>query len=284
MNALLTKRCAVALLGAMTLALTMGLLACGPIRAAIAPAAPMATEPLQLLAALNLLAAGSWGLLSAHRIGGTPERGGFEREPSSGDSPARLAWQLWFASTALSGLASMAWQTLPHDATLLLLAQLPTSATCVMLMCAFLAERVDPLWGRAPALLVALLLATASVSHWSVGQAVHGEGDLRGLLLLQLLPLLLIPSGALRLEGRYTSRNDWRIVLTLYTLALLAQAAGDRIAPWLGATPGQTLRQVLLTAAVAWLAQRAAAPAISPVVSSEGTSAREASTSLNTCG
>ncbi|WKB54882.1 hypothetical protein [Eleftheria terrae] len=268
MNATLTKRCTVALLSAMTLALIVGLLACGPIsetrRGVDALSDLGAARALQVLAALNLFAAGLWGLLSARRMA--------------------LPWQLLFASLALSGPAAIYDGATSHDSSLLL-AHVPGAWACVMLMCAFLAERIDERWQRWPLVLGALLLATASAVHWSVGQVTQGAGDLRGLLLVQLLPLLLIPAGALRLEGHCTSRADWRIVLTLYALALLADACHERLAPWLGPWAGPTLKQALLTAAAAWLAQRAGAWAAGRGASASavGPSARDASTSWNTC-
>ena len=94
-------------------------------------------------------------------------------------------------------------------------------------MCGFLAERVDARWSRWPLLTLALALATLSACHWLVGQISHEAGDLRGHLLLQWLPLLLLPAGAARLPGRITSALDWYAVLSLHALALLAEALGN---------------------------------------------------------
>ncbi|AKJ31443.1 hypothetical protein [Caldimonas brevitalea] len=274
MNPVLTKRCAVALLAAMTLALVVGLLAYGPILGPSLrplPAPPAAAHSaLHLLAALNLLAAGLWGCA-------------YVPLPRDGGPPVQ-AWRCWFVSIALAGAAAF-YAGLDRAHWPLFLLQAASGVAHAMLLCTFLAERLSPRWDSAWVLLAALSLSIGAVSHWTVGELTLGAGDQRALLLLQLLPLLLIPSGALRLEGRYTHRNDWTVVLTLYALGLLAQASHARLAPWLGPLAGPTLQLLLLASAAAWLAQRAAtsAPRSAPGATVEA-APTEASTSLKTCG
>ena len=118
---------------------------------------------------------------------------------------------------------------LPDDATYLL-AQLMLAAAFTQLLSGFLAERVHPQFGSRSACTIALLLPLLA-ALWSLLTAVGaGAADLRGLMLLQMLPVLLIPAGALALPGRVTTAGDWLVMLLLYVFAkLLRSRRRDRL-------------------------------------------------------
>lgn len=261
MNAHLPQRCVIALLASMILALVIGLLAWGPavLHPATAPLAPAGalSQVLTIAGALAMVAAGLWGLrrLDSH--------------------PQCLPWSLFFVAVALAGPAA-AWHQWVLDDWSLLVVHLCASCTSAALMCAFLAERVDARWARWPLLLLSLTLSVLSACHWLVGQIGHGEGDRRGLLLLQWLPLLLVPAGALRLPGRFTAARDWYAALALYALALLIEMIGGSPAP--GPLPWALV--------AGWLAYRAgtSTPELEPAAADDGGCSTKASTSLNTSG
>jgi hypothetical protein len=256
MDAQLPCRCAIALFASMILALLIGLLAWGPIVAPQASQAPGASAALlldgaSLLVSFAMVCAGLWGL---RQLEGHPQ-------------PA--AWALFFVAIALAGPAA-AYHHWAPDGWSLFVTHLLAGWASTALVCACLAERVDTRWSRAPLLLGSLTLAALAVSHWAVGEVTHGAGDMRSHLLLQSLPLLLVPAGLVQLPGRWTTPRDWYVVLSLHAAALLVDALGAtslQYLPWAGAA--------------GWLGWRLAAPGRHGSAEEPG-AASEASTSLNT--
>jgi hypothetical protein len=104
--------------------------------------------------------------------------------------------------------------------------------------------------------------------------------DLRPLLFLQLLPVLLIPAGALGLTGAYTAKTDWLVILGLYVTARACDAGDDTVLRFTGqAISGHALMHLCLAGVTAWLAYRARAAA-----AAEGPDMTHASTSFSTSG
>lgn len=244
----LHHRCVLALLASMILALCIGLLAWGPVVPQPVPHAPRFTALSTLLGAFAMCVTGWWGV---------------RRAPAP-------AWSMFFVTVVLTGLALAIhhWQ---HGVAVQVAVHLCTGWMWAALSAALLAERVRERWARVT-LLAGFMLAAASAAHWLVGQLVDGQGDLRGQLLLQSLPLLLLAAGAVQLPGRWTGPRDWHVVLALHALALLVQALR-------GGVP----QPLLWGAAAMWLAYRVGgvAPAMSLSHDDAGASSH-ASTSLTT--
>ena len=107
---------------------------------------------------------------------------------------------------------------------------------------------------------------------------------MRALLFFECLPLLLIPAGALSLDGRHTMASDWVVTLGLYLVARAAGLADGVLYGATGGLSGHTFMRLLLAASAACLAYRAS------VASSGSLSARpvaigeptQSMTSLNT--
>jgi hypothetical protein len=126
-------------------------------------------------------------------------------------------------------------------------------------------------------------LATLAAVWWLAGQWSTGHGDMRPLLFLEGLPILLIPAGALRLNGRFTSSGDWLAMLYLYVAARCAGLADSAVFNLSGWISGHTLMHLLLAAVAARLAYRAAtAPGSAPDRVATGVEPTQRSTSLNT--
>lgn len=138
--------------------------------------------------------------------------------------------------------------------------RLPIACACALLTCALLAQRVDPRWGAPRALAAAVLLASAAVAGWWLGEQ-HGAGDLRAYLFVQFLPMLLVPvaiglklpasAGALR-------DRDWWIGLGLYGAAKLTELGDHAVLDALGVLSGHTLKHLLAAGAALWLLRAAA--------------------------
>ena len=129
---------------------------------------------------------------------------------------------------------------------------MPIALACAGLLAGVAAETRPGLDGRRTTALLALG-AVLSVAWWHVTDRT-GQGDLRPYLLLQVLPLLLIPlwqaiSGAPRAE-----RAAFGIAIGLYVAAKAAELQDREVLDALGWLSGHTLKHALATASAAVIA------------------------------
>lgn len=245
------RRCALALLVALAAGVAAGLLAWGPVR--LGPAAHAYADErawaglphaLNVLACLPLFIAACAGVFTTWR--------------SAWGDEVRRPWMAFHAFAALSALGSAVYHASPSDAAYLL-AHGATSGAFVMLTAGALAERVHRSFGAwrglaAAALLLLLCGALVAASH------LAGDGaDVRPMLLLQVLPVLLIPAGAAWLPGCYTLGRDWLVVLATYGLAKLLDLGDAAVLQATGGLSGHTAMHLALAGVAAWIAYRAAA-------------------------
>ncbi|WP_420971275.1 hypothetical protein [Bradyrhizobium sp. B120] len=94
------------------------------------------------------------------------------------------------------------------------------------------------------------LFAVASVAWW-VYTDRHGAGDLRPYLLLQVLPLILIPLWQSIYRAPRTERLAFAAAMGLYVVAKITEVLDHQIADTLGFVSGHTLKHLLATAATA---------------------------------
>ncbi|PAY06398.1 alkaline phytoceramidase [Bradyrhizobium sp. UFLA03-84] len=94
------------------------------------------------------------------------------------------------------------------------------------------------------------LFATAGVAWW-VYTDRHGAGDLRPYLLLQVLPLVLIPLWQSIHRAPRSERIAFAAAMGLYVLAKIAEVLDHPIADALGVVSGHTLKHLIATAATA---------------------------------
>ncbi|MCP1844838.1 MULTISPECIES: hypothetical protein [unclassified Bradyrhizobium] len=94
------------------------------------------------------------------------------------------------------------------------------------------------------------LYATASVAWW-VATDRHGTGDLRPYLLLQVLPLILIPLWQSIYRAPRADRIAFAAAMMLYVVAKIAEVLDHQIADTLQYVSGHTLKHLLATSATA---------------------------------
>ena len=94
------------------------------------------------------------------------------------------------------------------------------------------------------------LYGVASVAWWYISE-LAGNGDLRPYLLLQGLPMLLIPLWQWIYRTPESERWAFAGALLIYLIAKLAELNDHEIANLLGAPTGHTLKHLLATAAAA---------------------------------
>ncbi|MEO8060647.1 MAG: hypothetical protein ABI671_20235 [Burkholderiales bacterium] len=275
----LGRRCALVLLASMSLATLMGLMAWGPVLLSsqahdYADSRAWLGIPgaANVWVNLAMLAVGTWGWRVTRASSWPPQ--------------LRTPWQLFQVCAVVFALLAALYHRWPGD-TLLVTAHAATAGGFMMLTLGMLAERVHPRFGSSLSCGLLLLVAALWAGAMLIGHSLGNPIDMRPLLLLEIIPVLVIPAGALSLPGGATRVLDWIVVLSLYALAKVLESSDALILQTSGWVSGHTLMHLALTAAVGWMAYCAArartalTPSGSAKVSGD-LSHRE--TSLNTSG
>lgn len=191
--------------------------------------------------------AGAYGLYCLRRLAGAAEWRGFL------DARERWPYTLFFLAVVLIGGAS-AWYHLAPDNARLVWDRAAMALAFMAWFSALLAERAGVKAGLA---LLAPLCAAGlgAVFYWAWSET-QGAGDLRPWLLVQLMPMLLIPLLVRLYPPRYSRGHDVLAVIGLYVVVLLLDL-GDRAIFALtdGLVSGHTLKH-LAAALAAWLVAR----------------------------
>ncbi|MBS0308584.1 MAG: hypothetical protein JSS58_06400 [Proteobacteria bacterium] len=172
------------------------------------------------------------------------------------DMPNRLAlrgWRLFLLALALTSLGS-GWYHLAPDNARLIWDRLPIALACAGLLAAMRAETKGG--GRCDAPLLALA-GIASVLWWQYTEQA-GKGDLRPYLLLQTLPLVLIPLWQWIARAPRADRLLFGAAIGLYVAAKIAELQDSPILALTGILSGHTLKHLLATLAAGLLVSRLA--------------------------
>ena len=252
MSGQLGKRGALMMLAAMSLAVGVGLLAWGPIpvdaashRYADDRAWLGIPNALNVVVNLPLFWLGVWGWC-ATRSNGWPR-------------PLRVPWQGFHLLAMTVALTSALYHAAPSD-TLFVVSHVGQASAFAMLTLGMLAELVDARFGSSAACVsaaAAVALAGAGIVY---AGRLDGAIDMRPLVLVELVPVLLIPAGALSLRGQHTTASNWLVVLMLYASAKLfdlGDAAILRLTA--GLISGHSLMHLNLAIVVGWMAYCASA-------------------------
>jgi len=152
--------------------------------------------------------------------------------------PAYLAF---FAALVLTALGSAYYHWRPDNPSLAL-DRLPMAIAFMAFTAILLAERVSLVFARR-ALLPLLLAAVAAVAYWYYGE-LAGRGDLRGYVLVQLAPILLLPIVLLAFVSRYDRGADLGWLLACYLAAKLCELFDQPIYEALGVISGHSLKHL----------------------------------------
>lgn len=162
--------------------------------------------------------------------------------------PEATHYLAFFIAVALTGIGST-WYHWAPDSARLLWDRLPMSLAFMALLAALIAERLGPRAGRL-AFVPLLALGVASVLGWHFSE-LRGQGDLRPYLFMQGYAALGMALLLALFPPRYSHGGDFRIVLVLYGLALLAGELLDRRIFALGEiVSGHTLKHLIAGFAV----------------------------------
>jgi hypothetical protein len=178
------------------------------------------------------------------------------------------AWRAFCVAIAATPVGSSIYHWQPNDLSLLI-DRLPIAWACATLLCAFLAERVHARWQSPGVVGIASVVAAAAVAWWGMGNA-SGAGDLRPYVLVQFMPMLLIPAALLlRLQPLATAAVPawrWWTALALYACAKGLEAADAAVLETtLHTVSGHSLKHLLAALAAGLLLHaRATSPGVRP--------------------
>ncbi len=171
--------------------------------------------------------------------------------PRGGLRELQYVYATFFAGVTLIALGSAYYHLHPTTAALLW-DRLPITVAFLAFFCAVVGESISPLWGGR--LLAPLLVAgAASVVYWSVTES-RELGDLRPYVLVQFLPMLLIPL-VLWMYGSTLTRSGyvWAILMT-YALAKAAEFFDGALLEATGIFSGHSIKHLLSGLAALWMA------------------------------
>jgi len=161
--------------------------------------------------------------------------------------PGRSGYGLFYLALALTSIGSGYYHLAPDDARIVW-DRLPIALACAGLLTAHWPLR----WrGRVGQTAVWVGLALFSVAWWQYTAGL-GQGDLRPYLLMQLLPLLLLPLLQWLTAEDAARRYRVGLAMLLYVAAKLCELADGWLLLQLSCLSGHTLKH-LLAGLAAWL-------------------------------
>lgn len=149
---------------------------------------------------------------------------------------------LFLTSLLLTAAGSACYHWEPDNARLIW-DRLPIAMACAGVL---VAVRADTRGRSASAaeLCLFVIAAIASVAWWAHTDR-QGEGDLRPYLLLQALPIILVPLWQAIHESPPNERRSYGCALSLYLVAKAAELLDHQLLDRLGAVSGHTLKHLI---------------------------------------
>jgi len=168
---------------------------------------------------------------------------GLRCRPTGGDGDA--GYRLFLVGLLLTAFGSTYYHLAPDNARLVW-DRIPIALACAGLLAGVRGEALRRDSRNAASWLA--LFAVFSVAWW-YGSELEGNGDLRPYLLLQILPLLLIPLWQAIGDTPWRERRAFAAALVLYALAKWAEINDHEIAAVTAPLTGHTLKHLLATVA-----------------------------------
>lgn len=193
-----------------------------------------------VLSNLGFLLVGTWGLLRLWPQG-----------TANVHDAGWPGYRLFLIALVLTALGSFFYHLAPDDHRLLW-DRLPIALACAGLLAGVRADTQGA--GRDHTTLLATA-AVCSVLWWYLTEML-GQGDLRPYLLMQALPLVLIPLWQALYRAPRADRIAFGWAILFYVAAKAAELQDHQVLDALGWVSGHTIKHVLATAAAAVLVKR----------------------------
>jgi hypothetical protein len=165
----------------------------------------------------------------------------------------RHGYRLFLLGLLLTAAGSALYHVAPDNARLVW-DRIPIALACAGLLAAVRAECLGKPGSLADSVLLGIF-AVLSVGWWYVTEQ-DGAGDLRPYLLLQCLPLVLVPMWQIIYGAPRRDKAAFGCALALYVLAKWAELNDHALLDALGVVSGHTIKHLLATAAAAVLVGR----------------------------
>lgn len=170
--------------------------------------------------------------------------------PPGGLPALRMAYRVFFVGALLIGFGS-GWYHLAPDNARLVWDRLPMTLSFMALVAVVVGEHIDPRLGRR-LLWPLIAVGVGSVWYWAWGEA-RGQGDLRPYVLVQFLPLLLLPLILLLWRSAFESARDLWALIALYALAKAFELADQVLFAAGEVISGHSLKHLVAAVAMAML-------------------------------
>ena len=171
------------------------------------------------------------------------------------DSPQESRWLYltylgFFSGVFFTGFGSAYYHLAPDTASLFW-DRLPMAVAFMSFLCAVIAERIG---SRIGLVLLAplIILGIAGVFYWDYSEQM-GRGDLRFYILVQFLPLVLIPLILILFPTKYTRGGDFVGALIIYGMSKVPEALDSRIYALGNLIGGHAIKHILAALAVYWV-------------------------------
>ena len=148
----------------------------------------------------------------------------------------------FFTGIGLTGIGSGYYHLHPHLETLVW-DRLPMTLSFMSFFSIILAEYIDATIGKR-LLFPLLILGLTSVMYWYQSEK-QGMGDLRFYVLIQFLPLLLIPLILLLFKSKDQTSYYYYLILILYALAKITESCDEQLFNLTHLVSGHSLKHLL---------------------------------------
>lgn len=163
----------------------------------------------------------------------------------------RIAYGCFFMGVTLVALGSAYYHFAPDNGTLVW-DRLPMTVAFMALVAIILGEHIAPSIGG-KLLLPLVLVGMASVVYWAYTEA-SGHGDLRAYVLVQFLPLFIIPVILLLFPSPYGSSRAYWVLIAAYLAAKVCEHFDAAIYDLGLGLSGHTLKHLIAALALLLLA------------------------------
>jgi len=154
----------------------------------------------------------------------------------------RWAWRMFFLGIALVGVGSGYYHWFPDNMTLVW-DRLPMTLAFMSLYSIIISEFISEKAGKY--LLVPLLImGGVSVWYWWMTES-EGQGDLRGYVMVQFLPMLTIPVILICFQSKWRLSYGYWVLLLAYVVAKGFEFYDQAVYDFLGGISGHSVKHIV---------------------------------------